>query len=64
MCGCHTPKQRFIAMASDSKSYTIILWRVIIEKLNIGKKITNRVKNSDTELRKNLACFQTYRTGL
>ena len=30
----------FIAMVCDSKSYAIILWRVIIMKLSIGKKIT------------------------
>ena len=34
------PKQCFIAMASDSKLHTIILWPVISIKLNNGKKIT------------------------
>ena len=34
MCGCRTPKQRFITMACNSKSYAI-LWRVISEKLNL-----------------------------
>ena len=34
-CGFRTPKQCFIAMVCDSKSYDIILWRVISVKLNI-----------------------------
>ena len=33
-------KQRFIAIACDSKSHAVILWRVISVKLNIGMKIT------------------------
>ena len=36
MCGCRMPKQRFIAMAGDSKLHTI----VISMKFNIGKNIT------------------------
>ena len=40
MCGCRMPKQRFIAMAGDSKLYTIILRCVISMKLNIGKNTT------------------------
>ena len=39
MCGYNMPKQCFIAMACDSKSYTIILWSVITIKLNIGNKV-------------------------
>ena len=34
------PKQRFIAMAGDSKLYTIVLRCVISIKLDIGKNIT------------------------
>ena len=39
MCGCRMPKDHFIAMASDSKSHTIILQHVISMELNIIKKI-------------------------
>ena len=39
MCGCHMPKQYFIAMACDSKLNNIT-WCVISMKLSIGKKIT------------------------
>ena len=39
MCGCHMPKQRFIAMAGNSKLHTIVLKCVISMKLNIGKNI-------------------------
>ena len=38
--GCRPPKQRFTAMAYDSKLHAILLWHVISVKLNIGKKIT------------------------
>ena len=34
------PKQRFIAMACDSKLHTIVSRCVISMKLNIGKNIT------------------------
>ena len=40
MCSCRMPKQRFIAMAGDSKLYTIVLRCVISMKFNIGKNIT------------------------
>ena len=40
MCDCHLPKQHFVALVSDSKSRTVILWHVIGVKLNIVKKIT------------------------
>ena len=40
MCGCPIPKQRFTAVACDSKLHTIILWHVTSVKLSIGKKIT------------------------
>ena len=51
-CGCHIPKQCFMAMACDSKSH-VILWSVISVNLNIGWKLTrlgmmtlNREKSS------------------
>ena len=50
--GCHMPKQYFIA-----------LWHVISVKSNIAKKITG-LQIMTIELRKNLACFQTYRTDV
>ena len=66
MCGCRMPKQYFIAVVCDSKLHAIILWHVISMKLNIGKKIT--VRNNDAESQKNfqtyLQSFQTYRTEL
>ena len=37
-CGCRTPNQLFNAMAWDSKLQAIILWCVIIVKLNIGRE--------------------------
>ena len=40
MCGCRMPKQRFIAMAGDSKLHTIVLRCVVSMKFNIGKNIT------------------------
>ena len=40
MRGCCMPKQRFIAMAGNSKLHTIVLRCVISMKLNIGKIIT------------------------
>ena len=40
MCGFRMPKQRFTAMAGDSKLHTIDLKCVISMKLNIGKNIT------------------------
>ena len=39
MCSFRMPKQRFIAMAADSKLHTIVLTCVISMKLNIGKNI-------------------------
>ena len=39
MCGCHAPKQDFIAMACNCKLHAI-LWRVIGMKRNIGSEIT------------------------
>ena len=59
MCGC---QKSLIAMACDSKLPAIILWRVISQKLNVGKKIT-RFKIM-TKKRKKLPCFQTYRTDV
>ena len=37
MCGCHMPKQHFIAMTC--KLHAMILWRVMSVNLNIAKKI-------------------------
>ena len=59
MCDCHTPKQDFIVMACNSK----LLHHVIIMKLNIGKKMTE-LEIMTLNDKKNLACFQTYRTGV
>ena len=39
MCGCHMPKQHFIAMAGNSKLYIIVLRCVITMKLSVGKNI-------------------------
>ena len=59
MCDCHTPKQDFIVMACDSK----LLDHVISMKLNIGKKMTE-LEIMTLNHKKNLACFQTYSTGV
>ena len=59
MCDCHTPKQDFIVMACDSK----LLHHVISMKLNIGKKMTE-LEIMALNHKKNLACFQTYSTGV
>ena len=59
MCDCYTPKQDFIVMACDSK----LLHHVISMKLNIGKKMTE-LEIMTLNHKKNLACFQTYSTGV
>ena len=59
MCDCHTPKQDFIVMTCDSK----LLHHVISMKLNIGKKMTE-LEIMTLNYKKNLACFQTYSTGV
>ena len=55
-------KQHFIAMACDSKLY-IQISHVISMKLNIGKKITG-LEIVKWNHKKDLACFQTYRTDI
>ena len=58
MCDCHTPKQDFIVMACDSKFSPVLTVR-----LNIGKKMTE-LEIMTLNHKKNLACFQTYSTGV
>ena len=60
MCGCHTPKQRFIAMLCDSKTYAII-WHEISLKLSISKKIRG---SEIMTLNYEKVSFQTYRTDV
>ena len=59
---CRMPEQHFIAMACDSKLH-IQICHVISVKLNIGKKITG-LEIVKWNRKKNLACFQTYRTDV
>ena len=59
---CHMPEQHFIAMACDSKLH-IQICHVISVKLNIGKKITG-LEIVKWNCKKNLVCFQTYRTDV